>query len=198
LTGPSSGRRSSTTCASARPPRVFEITVEEGAPIAAKTLGRPPTGIFSGSTVGRLKIIRGYALARGIRWQFRRVTLPAYAVVSTRIGDRVLNREEMTREFSEAAIVSVRPLWLMAISLVVILNIRPATTGVADAILEVASAQGNVGLSSGITGPDVSAVAEAMVVLNRWIGRLVIISVLAYARSINWGASTPSSARTPP
>nr|WP_208020317.1 potassium transporter TrkG [Haloplanus aerogenes] len=38
-----------------------------------------------------------------------------------------------------------------------------------------ASAQGNVGLSTGITGPAMPPLAEAAFVLNMWIGRLEII-----------------------
>jgi len=59
--------------------------------------------------------------------------------------------------------------------------------GYADALFEVASAQGNVGLSSGITGPGMSPVAEGMFVLNMWIGRLEIIPVLVFVRAGLYG-----------
>ncbi len=57
----------------------------------------------------------------------------------------------------------------------------------ADALFEVASAQGNVGISTGITGPWMNPWAEAMFLFNMWIGRLEIIPVLVFARSAIYG-----------
>ncbi|WP_049996696.1 TrkH family potassium uptake protein [Halococcus sediminicola] len=144
-------------------------------------------GGAAGSTVGGIKIIRGYTIARGIRWQFSRVFLPASAVVTARIGDRRLDREGMEREFSEAAIVSLLWLIVLVAGSLVLTDIAGPTFGYADALFEVASAQGNVGLSTGITGPAMSPLAEGMLVVNMWIGRLEIIPVLVFARSMLYG-----------
>ncbi|WP_434084109.1 TrkH family potassium uptake protein [Haloglomus halophilum] len=141
-------------------------------------------GGAAGSTVGGIKIIRAYTVARGIRWQFSRVFLPASAVVSIDIDGRRLDREEMEREFSEAAIISLLWVLLLAASSLVLVNVAGADFGYADALFEVASAQGNVGLSSGITGPSMHPLAEAMFVLNMWIGRLEIIPVLVFGRAL--------------
>ncbi|MFC7154166.1 TrkH family potassium uptake protein [Halomarina halobia] len=140
-------------------------------------------GGAAGSTVGGIKIIRGYTVSRGIVWQFSRVFLPANAVVTARIGDRTLSRTEMEREFSEAAIVSLLWVILLIASSLVLVNAVGPGFGYADALFEVASAQGNVGLSTGITGPSMNPFAEAMFVLNMWIGRLEIIPVLVFLRS---------------
>jgi trk system potassium uptake protein TrkH len=51
----------------------------------------------------------------------------------------------------------------------------------------VASAQGNVGLSTGITGPTMSPLAELLFVLDMWVGRLEIIPVLVFARAALYG-----------
>ncbi|WP_049986497.1 TrkH family potassium uptake protein [Halobellus rufus] len=144
-------------------------------------------GGAAGSTVGGIKIIRGYVIGRGIRWQFRRVFLPASAVVGTRLNGRRLNREEMEREFSEAAIVTLLWLLILVASSLVLVNLTAPEFGYADALFEVASAQGNVGLSTGITGPTMHPVAEAMFLLNMWIGRLEIIPILVFARSLLYG-----------
>ncbi|WP_273838209.1 TrkH family potassium uptake protein [Halococcus sp. PRR34] len=153
------------------------------------TSGAMVLGGAAGSTVGGIKIIRGYTIARGIRWQFSRVFLPVSAVVSTHIGDRQLNREEMEREFSEAAIVSL--LWILVLigGSVVLSNLVGPEFSYADALFEVASAQGNVGLSTGITGPSMHPIAEGMLVINMWIGRLEIIPVLVFARSLIYGVN---------
>ncbi|MFA1610369.1 TrkH family potassium uptake protein [Halobellus rubicundus] len=144
-------------------------------------------GGAAGSTVGGIKIIRGYVIGRGIAWQFRRVFLPASAVVGTRLNGRRLNREEMEREFSEAAIVTLLWLFVLAASSVVLVNLVGPEFTYADALFEVASAQGNVGLSTGITGPTMHPVAEALFLLNMWVGRLEIIPILVFARSVLYG-----------
>jgi trk system potassium uptake protein TrkH len=144
-------------------------------------------GGAAGSTVGGIKIVRGYTIARGMQWQFSRVFLPANAVVSVRMDGRTLGREEMEREFSEAAIVSLLWLVLLATSSLVVVNLAGAEFTYADALFEVASAQGNVGLSTGITGPSMNPVLEGLFLLNMWVGRLEIIPVLVFARSILFG-----------
>jgi len=150
-------------------------------------VGAMVLGGAAGSTVGGIKIIRGYTVARGIAWQFSRVFLPKNAIVTARLGDRKLNRAAMEREFGEAAIVTL--LWIVAlvVSSVVLVNLAGPEFGYADALFEVASAQGNVGLSSGITGPSMSPVAEGMFILNMWIGRLEIIPVLVFTRAALYG-----------
>ncbi|PHQ37630.1 potassium transporter Trk [Halorubrum persicum] len=150
-------------------------------------VGAMVLGGAAGSTVGGIKIVRGYTVGRGIAWQFSRVFLPKNAVVTARLGDRTLDRETMEREFGEAAIVTL--LWIVALVVgsLVLVNIAGPEFGYADALFEVASAQGNVGLSSGITGPSMSPVAEGMFVLNMWIGRLEIIPVLVFVRAGIWG-----------
>jgi trk system potassium uptake protein TrkH len=150
-------------------------------------VGAMVLGGAAGSTVGGIKLVRGYTIARGIIWQFSRVFLPKNAVVTARIGDRRLDREAMEREFSEAAIVTLLWLLVLVTGSIVLVNVAGPDFGYADALFEVASAQGNVGLSSGITGPTMSRLAEAMFVLNMWVGRLEIIPVLVFVRAGLWG-----------
>ncbi|WP_251343531.1 TrkH family potassium uptake protein [Haloplanus halophilus] len=149
--------------------------------------GAMTLGGAAGSTVGGLKIVRGYTIVRGIEWQFSRVFLPANAVVNARIDGRLLDRETMEREFSEAAIVSLLWLILLAASSLLLVNLAGPEFTYADALFEVASAQGNVGLSTGITGPTMSPLAKGAFVLNMWIGRLEIIPVLVFVRSALYG-----------
>ncbi|WP_247009856.1 potassium transporter TrkG [Halorientalis litorea] len=150
-------------------------------------VGAMTLGGAAGSTVGGIKLIRGYTIVRGMVWQFSRVFLPKNAVVTARIGDRQLDRDGMEREFSEAAIVTLLWVLLLIASSIVLVNVAGADFGYADALFEVASAQGNVGLSTGITGPSMHPLAEGMFVLNMWVGRLEIIPVLVFARSLLYG-----------
>ena len=150
-------------------------------------VGAMTLGGAAGSTVGGIKIIRGYTIVRGIIWQFSRVFLPKNAVITATIDGRRLDRSAMEREFSEAAIVTILWLLVLAASSVVLINVAGPQFGYADALFEVASAQGNVGLSTGITGPSMHPLAEGMFILNMWIGRLEIIPVLVFARSLLYG-----------
>lgn len=144
-------------------------------------------GGAAGSTVGGIKIIRGYTISRGIRWQFSRVFLPESAIVNIEMNGRRLSRTEMDREFSEAAIVSMLWVLLLVGSSVLLVNLAGPEFTYADALFEVASAQGNVGISTGITGPWMNPWAETMFLFNMWVGRLEIIPVLVFARSAIYG-----------
>ena len=149
--------------------------------------GAMVVGGAAGSTVGGIKIIRAYVIAKGIRWQFSRVFLPDTAVPTARVDGRTLSGTEMSREFGEAAIVGVLWLSLLAASSLVLVNVAGPEFTYADALFEVASAQGNVGLSTGIAGPSMHPLAEAMFILNMWIGRLEIVPVLVFGRALLFG-----------
>ncbi|ELZ91520.1 Trk potassium uptake system protein [Haloferax mucosum ATCC BAA-1512] len=149
--------------------------------------GAMTLGGAAGSTVGGIKIIRGYTISRGIQWQFSRVFLPESAVVNIEMNGRRLSRPEMDREFSEAAIVSMLWVLLLVASSVLLVNLAPEGFTYADALFEVASAQGNVGISTGITGPSMHPIAETMFLFNMWIGRLEIIPVLVFFRAVIYG-----------
>jgi len=53
-----------------------------------------------------------------------------------------------------------------------------------NALFEVASAQGNVGLSLGIISPDMPDVAEIFLIFNMWIGRLEILPALVLFKGL--------------
>ena len=150
-------------------------------------VGAMTLGGAAGSTVGGIKIIRGYTVVRSIIWQFSRVFLPKNAVVTSRIDGRVMDQSAMEQEFSEAAIVTILWVLLLGASSLVLVNVAGPEFSYADALFEVASAQGNVGLSSGITGPSMHPAAETMFLFNMWVGRLEIIPVLVFLRSAIYG-----------
>ena len=61
--------------------------------------------------------------------------------------------------------------------------IRDSYSGI-DSFFEVASAQGNVGLSLGIISPNMPDIAEILLIFNMWIGRLEIIPVLVLFKGL--------------
>jgi trk system potassium uptake protein TrkH len=67
---------------------------------------------------------------------------------------------------------------------VVLLHLAPSGFSLGDIFFEVASAQGNVGLSTGLTGPELPAAGKLMLCFNMWLGRLEIIPILLFLRAL--------------
>ena len=141
-------------------------------------------GGAAGATVGGIKIIRGYVIARGISWEVTRVFLPEHAVDDLRIGEEISKADEANDEIRAAATFAFTYLLLLGLSLFLLLAVLPSDFTLADAIFEVATAQGTVGLSSGITGPEMPVIAEVLFIFQMWVGRLEIIPVLVLLNSI--------------
>lgn len=143
-------------------------------------------GGAAGSTVGGIKIIRGLTLAKGIWYQITDVFYPDSALRRLEIDGRRLSEEEASREFMEAAIIVV--LWaafLIVGSFVLLVALPASAYSLPNILFEVASAQGNVGLSAGITGPgSLPAVGKITFLFHMWIGRLEIIPVLVTLRTL--------------
>jgi len=147
-------------------------------------LGAMLLGGSAGATVGGIKILRGYIIARGINWEVSRVFLPGHAVDDLRIGQRTFKADEANDEIRAAATFAFTYLVLLGLSLFVLLAVLPSDFTLADAIFEVATAQGTVGLSSGLTGPEMPVVGEILFIFQMWMGRLEIIPVLVLINTI--------------
>jgi trk system potassium uptake protein TrkH len=72
---------------------------------------------------------------------------------------------------------------LLSIGIIVIAMIFPEQS-LGNTIFEVCSAQGNVGLSTGITSINMSPIAKTMLIFNMWIGRLEIIPIIVLIKSM--------------
>jgi len=56
-----------------------------------------------------------------------------------------------------------------------------------DAIFESASAQGTVGLSTGISDPSMSPILETVYIIQMWAGRIEIIPILVLVKVLMYG-----------
>jgi trk system potassium uptake protein TrkH len=65
----------------------------------------------------------------------------------------------------------------LAIGVAVLLRVLSPAHPLEYVIFDVMSAQSNVGLDSGITGPTMPDTAKAMLIINMWVGRLEIIPI---------------------
>lgn len=139
-------------------------------------------GGAAGSTAGGIKLFRMILLAKGTGWRIKELFLPPNSSFSHRFGDKILSDDEAVREVNEAAIMSFMWMILLFVGIIVLLL---TTSGTLDnVIFEVCSAQGNVGLSTGITSAGMSPVAKIMLIINMWVGRLEIIPILVLFRFI--------------
>jgi len=135
------------------------------------------TGAAAGSTVSGLKLIRVITLVKGTVWQIQEVFRPSSAVRYLQIGERKLDEEQTQREYTEATVVFILWITCLVIGVAVLLRVLSPAHPLEYVIFDVMSAQSNVGLDSGITGPEMPDAAKAMLIINMWVGRLEIIPV---------------------
>lgn len=136
-------------------------------------------GGSAGATVGGIKIIRAVLIAKAVQWEVTRVLLPQHAVKDLRVGDRTLSEDEANDELRGVMAFTFAYFALLAIGLIVITMTMGPEFTLADAVFEVATAQGTVGLSAGITGPSMPRAIEVLFILSMWLGRLEIIPIAA-------------------
>ena len=144
-------------------------------------------GAAAGSTVGGIKLIRVATFTKGTLYRIQDIFYPDTVVRRFELGGRSLDDVEAAHEIEEAAIISFLWVVFLSISTVVLLLTVPvgqAEVTLQNVIFEVTSAQGNVGLSSGITGPTMPTPAKTIFLFTMWIGRLEIIPVLVLLRGL--------------
>ncbi|NOR79061.1 MAG: TrkH family potassium uptake protein [Methanophagales archaeon] len=136
----------------------------------------------AGSTAGGVKLIRAVIAYKWIGWSLRKNFLPPRALKPLRFGDRVLEREEVVKIVADTSLIIILWLLFLFLGICVLSLVVGSQFQLGDVIFEVASAQGNVGLSTGITNAGMSCIGKLMLILNMWIGRLEIIPVLMLLR----------------
>lgn len=138
-------------------------------------------GGAAGSTVGGIKLIRVVLLWKGMRWRLRRVTRSRHEVPSYRFEGVGLDEREAFRRVDSAALLTIAWIASLWVGVMVLVHVAPAGYDLSDVIFEAASAQGNVGLSSGITHPDLHWAGKLMLIVSMYAGRLEILPLLVFA-----------------
>jgi trk system potassium uptake protein TrkH len=144
-------------------------------------------GGAAGSTAGGIKLVRMILLAKGTGWKIRHIFLPSRGTARYKLGEQTLVRDEALEEITEASILSF--LWLILLFIGIMVILYTTNASLENSIFEVCSAQGNVGLSSGITSDSMDPLAKIMLIINMWIGRLEIIPILVFFRALIKGQS---------
>ena len=144
-------------------------------------------GGAAGSTAGGIKVMRMLVLLRGVQWRFRKIVAPRGAIVPFRLGSTPVDDADVGQRLEDASLIMFLWAILLVLGVLVLLHATPSSFTLSDVIFEVASAQGNVGLSVGITSPTMPLLSKLALCFNMWIGRLEIIPVLMLVRALFFG-----------
>ena len=132
----------------------------------------------AGSTAGGIKIVRLLILGQLLYIFLRRPAMPRQAVAEASLGRRRLETDEIQNALSIFFffLICLGISWLIFVGM----GHNPL-----DSLFEVVSAIGTVGLSSGISAPDLHPVLKGVLCVDMLLGRLEIIAwiVLFYPRT---------------
>ena len=128
-------------------------------------------GMAAGSTSGAVKLIRIVTLFKGIYWEIVKIVSPEGSVIPRKIAGKSVTDAEI----KEAGTYTF--LYLLFIFITWLVFMQYGYGGI-DSFFEIASAQGNVGLSVGITSPTMPSIPEIFLIFGMWIGRIEIIPAL--------------------
>lgn len=128
-------------------------------------------GAAYGSTTSALKLIRVVVLLYGVLWYIKVRLAPKTAIIPFKIGKKVF-------EPSEVRDVSIYTTTYLLMLLIGAFVFMASGYSLVDSLFEVASAEGNVGLSVGITSPLMPWFEKVTLILEMWFGRLEIFPIL--------------------
>ncbi|ADL59230.1 TrkH family potassium uptake protein [Methanothermobacter sp. KEPCO-1] len=133
------------------------------------------TGMAAGSTTGAVKIIRVITVLKGVYWDIMRILAPEGSVIPRKISCKSVSDAEIREAGSYISLYFI--LLFFTWSVLVTYGYDPL-----NSLFEAASAQGNVGLSMGITSFNLPLIPKMALILSMWLGRLEIIPVLVLIR----------------
>jgi trk system potassium uptake protein TrkH len=142
-------------------------------------IGTMAVGGGIGSTAGGFKLLRLLILLSLLARYVKLLSVPSSAVIDIRIGDRQLGRDEaldallLILLFGGTVLLS----WLPFL----IYGIAPL-----PALFEVVSALGTVGLSSGVSAPDLPGPLKLVLCADMLLGRLELVAWLLIFYPRTW------------
>jgi trk system potassium uptake protein TrkH len=137
------------------------------------------TGGSLGSTAGGVKLLRVLLIARLVHWLITRTHLPPHAISAPTLSGARLEPSELLR----AAAVILLFFGVLVASWLPFLAYGYAPL---DALFEVASASGTVGLSTGIAGPELPPFLKGLLCMNMLLGRLEVFAVVVALSPRTW------------
>ncbi len=134
-------------------------------------------GGSAGSTAGGVKLRRVGYLLKGVLWRMRTAWVQQSDQIVYRLDGRELDEDEAVHRLHSAGVSLALFLITLIIGTFTLLLVLPTDVPLETALFEAASALGSVGLSSGMTSPQLAWPAKLVLVLLMWMGRLEIMSV---------------------
>jgi trk system potassium uptake protein TrkH len=135
-----------------------------------------------GSTAGGIKLLRLLIFIRLLQLALWRAQLPPHAVAAPMLGGRTLE----TAQIEHALMLILLYVLLILVSW---LPFLAAGYPPLDALFEVVSATATVGLSAGITGPDLETGLKLVLGLDMLAGRVEILALVVLLYGGSWHKS---------
>lgn len=126
-------------------------------------------GAAASSTGGGLKLVRIGILIKSVFWEIKRQILPKKAVLVRKIrhgGRKVKIDNDIMWNVTTFTVIYI----LMYLFGVLVFIFEGFS--ISEALFEYASAQGTVGLSVGVTGPNMPITLKVLEIIGMWLGRL--------------------------
>jgi len=137
------------------------------------------TGAGLGSTGGGIKLLRVLILIRVIQMTLLRAQLPPHGVVAPRIGGHSLDAPQIEHALVVALLF---PALVLGCWLPFVVAGHPPL----DALFEVVSAAATVGLSTGITSPELAPHLKGLLILAMLAGRVEVVALLVLVYPRTW------------
>ena len=135
-------------------------------------------GGAAGSTAGGIKLSRFVIVLKAVIWRFRRVALLPHEMMRYELDGEIITETEANRRVEAAAVLAILWLSIVTVGVLILQYLKLPTYSLIDVIFEAASATSGVGLSTGVTHPDLPWLGKLTLICLMWIGRLEIISAL--------------------
>ncbi len=132
-----------------------------------------------GSTAGGFKILRLLILLRILYLTIVQTRLPAHAVLNPTLGKRRLEDKEIYNALGIILLFTIVVIlsWLYFLAM----GYEPM-----NSLFEVVSATGTVGLSTGISGPNLPGVLKGVLCVDMLMGRLEIVAWIVLLSPKTW------------
>ncbi|GAB6040334.1 TrkH family potassium uptake protein [Endothiovibrio diazotrophicus] len=136
-------------------------------------------GAGVGSTAGGIKLLRLLILLRMFQLMLLRTRLPRHTVLPPSVGGHRLEETQITRALLIIALFAVLVFlsWLPFLAA----GLPPL-----DALFEVVSATATVGLSTGISAPDLDPLLKGVLIFDMLAGRVEILALLVLLAPGSW------------
>jgi len=145
-------------------------------------------GGSAGATVGGIKIFRTYLVAKGFVWRLKQIFQPSKSIIAFNLGNKRYLYKNISDDLMEAYTFSVMYLGVLLLGILISVHFMGEEFQAMDAIFESVSAQGTVGLSTGITSPEMSPVLKITYIIQMLVGRLELIPILIMFQSMFKGS----------